>query len=192
MVRSRRGIPKRRSVTSAHIENRRRMPQQTKKAVVDNRGLRNPPACRRPEFGCNFLRRQRIGQDAGKRNGQYRHGADQGRDCGAAEIHRIAKNAACWPDMKASRQDVIANVRAKLPISNKLLGTRPVKFPFPLASKAKRAPSRAWALNNATSLCRALANPKPPDSARQCRRGHPGVRHFRASKSNQRRETGAG
>jgi hypothetical protein len=23
---------------------------------------------------CNFLRRQRIGQDAGKRNGQYRHG----------------------------------------------------------------------------------------------------------------------
>jgi hypothetical protein len=42
ITRSRRGIPKRRGVPSAHIENRRVMPQQTKKAVVDNRGLRNP------------------------------------------------------------------------------------------------------------------------------------------------------
>jgi hypothetical protein len=26
--------------------------------------------------------------------------ADQGRDCGAAEIQRIAENASRWPDMK--------------------------------------------------------------------------------------------
>ena len=94
--------------------------------------------------------------------------------------------------MQLSRREASQTSRAKLPISNKLLGTRTVRFPFPLASKAKGAPSRAWVLNNATSLCRALANPEPPDSARHCRRGHPDVRRFRASKINQRRETGAG
>jgi hypothetical protein len=60
-------------VSSAHIENRRRMPQQPKKAVVDNRGLRTP-GMSETRVCCNFLRRQRIDQDAGKRNGQYHHG----------------------------------------------------------------------------------------------------------------------
>jgi hypothetical protein len=32
----------------------------------------------------------------------------------AAEIQRIAKNAACWLDMKASRQDVIAIVTGEI------------------------------------------------------------------------------
>src|SRR5262249_10390125 len=45
-----RGMPKRRSVTSAHIENRRRTPQQTKKAVVDNRGLRTPRMSEDPDW----------------------------------------------------------------------------------------------------------------------------------------------
>jgi hypothetical protein len=34
--------PRNTKVTSAHIENRLRTPPQTKKAVVDNRGLRKP------------------------------------------------------------------------------------------------------------------------------------------------------
>jgi hypothetical protein len=38
----------------------------------------------------------------------------------------------------------------------------------------------------------ALADPEPPDSARHWNCGDPGVRPFRASKSYQRRETGAG
>jgi hypothetical protein len=29
----------------------------------------------------------------------YDYRADQGRDCGAAEIQRIAENAPRWPDM---------------------------------------------------------------------------------------------
>src|SRR5215831_255687 len=75
--------------------------------------------------------------------------------------------------------------RAKPPISNKLLGTATVKFP------SRSPPRRNWGLNNATSLCGALANPKPPDSARNCSRGDPGVRLLRDSKKYQRRERGS-
>src|SRR5262245_3721762 len=76
------------------------MPQQTKKAVVDNRGLRNP-----------------------------RHDADQGRDCGAAENRRITKNI---PRRRDIRNCKLPTKAAE--ISNKLLGSSTVKFPFPLAS----------------------------------------------------------
>ena len=33
------------------------------------------------------------GGPPGKRNGQYRHGENQGRDCGAAEVQRVAQDA---------------------------------------------------------------------------------------------------
>jgi len=39
------------------------------------------------------------GGPAGERNGNTSRGADQGRDCGAAEIQRIAENAPRGPDM---------------------------------------------------------------------------------------------
>src|SRR5262249_36658877 len=55
-----------------------------------------------------------------------------------------AEIAPRWPDMKASRKTcgtILVISRAKPPISNNLLGTSIVKFPFPLASQAKRAPS---------------------------------------------------
>jgi hypothetical protein len=43
------------------------------------------------------------GGPPGERNGQYSHGerADQGRNCGAAEIQRVAENASRWPDIKS-------------------------------------------------------------------------------------------